>query len=72
MEERTSIVSDGVVLLRYMPKAVYVKIDDSDELFLKAAPVTAGSASLPAGPDLRGVLAITPQARIVGKESHGS
>ena len=46
-----------------MPKAVYVKIDDSDELFLKAAPVTTGSASQPAGPDLHGVLAITPQAR---------
>ena len=58
-----SIVSDGVVLLHYMPKAVYVKIDDSDELFLKAAPRTSASASQPAGPDLRGVLAITPQAR---------
>ena len=63
VEGRTSIVADGVVVLHYMPKAVYVKIDDSDELFLKAAPVTAGSASQPAGPDLRGVLAITPQAR---------
>ena len=52
-----------MVVLYYMPKAVHVKIDDSDELFLKAAPVTAGSASQPAGPDLRGVLAITPQAR---------
>ena len=46
-----------------MPKAVYVKIDDSDDFFLKPGPVTAGSASQPAGPDLRGVLAITPQAR---------
>ena len=63
VEGRPSIVSDGIVLLRYMPKAVYVKIDNSDEVFLKAAPVTAGSASQPAGPDLRGVLAITPQAR---------
>ena len=63
VEGRTSIVLDGVVVLRYMPKAVYVKIDDSDELFLKAAPVKAGSASHPAGPDLRGGLAITPQAR---------
>ena len=63
VEGRASVVSDGVVVLRYMPKAVYVKIDDSDEVFLKAAPVTAGSASQAAGPDLRGVLAITPQAR---------
>ena len=54
---------DGVVLLRNMPKAVYVKIDDSQELFLKAAPVKAGKASQLAGPDLRGVLALTPQAR---------
>ena len=64
---------DGVVLLRNMPKAVYVKIDepkavyvkidDTAELFLKAAPVTAARASQPAGPDLRGVLALTPQAR---------
>ena len=28
VEGRTSIVSDGVVVLHYMPKAVYVKIDD--------------------------------------------
>ena len=51
------------MVLHYMPKAVYVKIDDSDEVFLKAAPKTSGSASQPAGPDLRGVLAIDPQAR---------
>ena len=63
VEGRTSIVSDGAVLRHCMPKAVYAKIDDSDELFLKAAPRTSASASQPAGPDLRGVLAITPQAR---------
>eukprot|EP00959_Pyramimonas_sp_CCMP1952_P299649 6267605-Pyramimonas_sp.AAC.1 len=63
VEGRASVVSDGVAALRYMPKAVYVKIDDADGLFLKAAPVTAGSASQPAGPDLRGVLSIAPQAR---------
>ena len=63
VEGRASILSHGVVLLRYMPKAVCVKIHDSDELFLKAAPVTAARASQPAGPDLRGVLAITPQCR---------
>ena len=63
VEGRASVVSDGVVVLHYMPKAVYVKIDGSDELFLEAAPVAAGSASQAAGPDLRGVLAITPQAR---------
>ena len=49
---------DGVVLLRNMPKAVYVKIDepkavyvkidDTAELFLKAAPVTAATDGFPA------------------------
>ena len=63
VEGRTSIVSDGVVVLLYMPRAVYVKIDDSDEFFLKAPPARAGGASQPVGSDLRGVLAITPQSR---------
>ena len=49
---------DGVVLLRNMPKAVYVKIDepkavyvkidDAAELFFKAAPVTAATDGFPA------------------------
>jgi len=40
VEGRTSIVSDGVVVLHYMPKCVYVKMEGSDELFLQAAPGT--------------------------------
>ncbi len=63
IEGRPSIVSDGVVLLLYMPKAVYVKIDDSEELFLNSAPMASPGAPSHAGPDLRGVLAIPPQAR---------
>ena len=63
VESRPSIQSDGVVMLRYMPKCVYVKMEGSDELFLKDAPGTPGSASQSADLDLRGVLAITPQAR---------
>ena len=63
VEGRTSIVSDGVVVLHYMPRCVYIQMEGSNELFLQAAPGTAGSASQAAGPDLRGVLAITPQAR---------
>ena len=63
VEGRTSIVSDGVVVIHYMPKCFYVKMEGSNELFLEAAPETAGSASQPAGPDLRGVFAITPQTR---------
>ena len=50
-------------MLHYMPKCVYVKMEGSDELFLKDAPGTPGSASQSADLDLRGVLAITPQAR---------
>ncbi len=63
VEGRPSIASDGVALLLYMPKAVYVKIDDSEELFLKSGPPTSSGAPQLAGSDLRGVLAITPQAR---------
>ena len=63
LEGRASIASDGVAVLWYMPKCVYVKMEGSNELFLQAAPGTAGSASQPAGPDLRGVLAITAQTR---------
>ena len=63
VECRASIVSDDVVVLYYMPKCVYIQMEGSNELFLQAAPGAAGSASQPAGPDLRGVLAITPQAR---------
>ena len=61
VEGRTSIVSDGVVVLHYMPKCVYIQMEGCNELFSQAAPGTAGSASQLAGPDLRGVLAITPQ-----------
>ena len=63
VDRRASIVSDGVVVLLYMPKAVYVRIEDSEEIFLDAAPTTTANAARPAGADLRGVLAITPQAR---------
>ena len=62
VESRPSIQSDGVVMLHYMPKCVYVKMKDSNEFFLKNAPGTPGSASESADLDLRGVLAITPQA----------
>ena len=35
VERRTSTVSDGVVLLRYIAKAVYVKIDDPKAVYVK-------------------------------------
>ena len=37
LEGRASIASDGVAVLWYMPKCVYVKIEGSNELFLQAA-----------------------------------
>ena len=37
VEGRTSIVSDGVVILHYMPKCVYIQMEGSNELFLQAA-----------------------------------
>ena len=63
LEGRPSIAEHGVAVLHHMPKCVYVKMEGSNEIFLQAAPGTAGSASQPAGPDLRGVLAITAQTR---------
>ena len=50
---RDSILAAGCVLLRYMPKAIYVKVKGGAEGFLSAEAHT----------DLSGVLAITPQVR---------
>jgi len=50
IEGRPSIATDGVVLLHYMPKCVYIQMEGSNELFLESAPSS----------DLRGVLAVTP------------
>jgi hypothetical protein len=55
IESRESIASDGCVLLRYLPKAVYVKIKGSKDVHLRG--------SSPTDVDLEGVLAITPQPR---------
>jgi hypothetical protein len=55
IEGRASIVSDGCVVLRYLPKAVYVKIKGSKDVHLQS--------SSHADIDLEGVLAIPPQPR---------
>ena len=55
IEGRASIASDGCVVLRYLPKAVYVKIKGSKDVHLQS-----GSY---ADVDLEGVLAIPPQSR---------
>ena len=50
---RASILTEGCVLLRYMPKAIYVKVKGGADGFLATE----------ADADLSGVLAITPQVR---------
>ena len=55
IEGRASIASDGCVVLRYLPKAVYVKIKGSKDVHLQSSSY--------ADVDLEGVLAIPPQSR---------
>ena len=55
IQDRASIASDGCVLLRYLPKAVYVKIKNSKDVHLQSS--SHGDV------DLQGVLAIPPQPR---------
>ena len=54
---RESISSQGCVVLRYMPKCVYVRVANSSHVFL----VKNDGASQPA--DLQGVLAVRPVSR---------
>ena len=55
IEGRASIASDGCVVLRFLPKAVHVKIKGSKDVHLQSMS--------PTDIDLEGVLAIPPQAR---------
>jgi hypothetical protein len=55
IEGRASIASDGCVVLRYLPKAVYVKIKGSKDVHLQS--------NSHSDIDLEGVLAIPPQPR---------
>ena len=57
---RESITTHGCVLLRFMPKCVYVKFDGQKDVHLQARSVFA---SQPNAVDLEGVLAIQPVAR---------
>jgi len=53
IEGRESIATDGCVVLVYMPKCVYVRVDGSNDVFL-----------LPrADFDIKGVLAVAPKGR---------
>ena len=53
IQSRESILSDGCVVLRYMPKAIYVKIQGGADALLRS--------SSDANVELDGVLAIAPQ-----------
>ena len=55
VQGRDSILSDGCVVLHYMPKAIYVKFQGDTDALLRSS---SDSAT-----DLDGVLAITPRAR---------
>jgi hypothetical protein len=59
IEGRSSIASHGCVILRYMPKHVYVRVKNCKEFFL----VPKASASQPGPADLQGVIAVKPLNR---------
>ena len=56
---RASIASHGCVLLHYMPRCIYVRVQGCTDVFLGPA---AGAAQ-PGGSDLQGVLAVQPTTR---------
>ena len=56
---RDSITSDGCVLLNYMPKCIYVRLQNCKERFL----VSDAGAAQPSTADLEGVIAIQPVSR---------
>ena len=60
IEGRDSITTHGCVVLHDMPKCVYVRIIGSKDSFLQGG--TPGAAQ-PSGIDMKGMLAIKPQAR---------
>lgn len=59
IEGRDSIATHGCVILRYMPPHIYVRVKHCNDVFL----VPTASATQPGGPDLRGVIAVSPTVR---------
>ena len=61
---RSSIVEHGSVLLRYMPKCIYVRVEGCNDIFLasSAGAVQPGiaSSSQPEVNNLRGIIAVQP------------
>ena len=60
IEGRDSIITQGCVVLHYMPNCIYVRIPGSSDSFLQAGRT---GAAQPGAMDLTGVLAIKPQSR---------
>ena len=58
LEGRDSIATHGCVVLHFMPKCIYVRIQGSNDVFLRGQ-----ATCLPGDLDLRGVVAIKPTAR---------
>ena len=59
IQGRDSIASYGCVILRYMPKHIYVRVKNCDLFFL----VSKTAASQPGVADLKGVNAVSAQPR---------
>ena len=60
IEGRDSIATHGCVVLHYMPRCVYVRIHGRKDFLLQGRTT---AATQPGGIDMKGVLAIKPQAR---------
>ena len=56
---RNSIASHGCVVLRFMPKGIYVRLQNCKDVFL----ASDASAPQPGNADLQGVLAVQPISR---------
>ena len=74
---RESIASHGCVVLRYMPKHIYVRVIKSENFFLvpsasvsQPGAATAASASQPGVTNLQGVIAVSPQSRTWRYKNH--
>jgi len=67
IEGRASIVSHGCVVLRYMPKCVYVKFDDASDSHLPPSSLGASqpeaSADQSQAVDMKGIMAIEMKSR---------
>ena len=66
IRQRASIASHGCVVLYYMPKCIYVRLENCKQVFLAS---DAGPRQ-PGNEDLQGVLAVQPIPRTWSYKSH--